>query len=152
MQPFIVIKTKIKLNMKSLQILFLLILFSCKKSTVENKVLVTSGIIGKWQMVEYCFSPGDITCPIQKIEKNKGQIIEFKSDGNFIANKSSNNIFALECDGEWQKETEQKLNIVYSCKSLSKKKDLFYKLTDQNQLYLFGNCIEECRFVFEPID
>jgi hypothetical protein len=136
--------------MKILNIISLFIFFSCENNTVENK-FQNNGVVGKWQMVEYCFSPGDPTCPIQKVEKNKGQVVEFQADGKFTVIDAPNKINAIECGGEWKKEDDSKLNIVLSCESLIKKRDLFYKLADKNQLYLYGRCIEECRFVFEPI-
>ena len=65
--------------MKQLIILsMLLIACACSSPSCEDEVFE---LIGSWELVQFCFSPGDASCPIQT--PTEDEIIEFRSDSTF---------------------------------------------------------------------
>lgn len=44
-------------------------------------------LIGKWQLVEFCLSPGDGSCPAQTATPATTQILDFKKNGSFLENR-----------------------------------------------------------------
>ncbi len=43
--------------------------------------------IGKWQLVEFCQSPGDGSCPVQAVSPATTQILDFRADGSYLENR-----------------------------------------------------------------
>ena len=67
--------------MKHLFILISLMLgYAC--STDSNCQDEELELIGRWELVEFCYSPGDDSCPPQTPKQE--QIIEFRTDSTFI--------------------------------------------------------------------
>lgn len=46
-----------------------------------------SAILGKWQLVEFCQSPGDGSCPKQTVTPATTQILDFRADGSYLENR-----------------------------------------------------------------
>lgn len=44
-------------------------------------------IIGKWQLTEFCQSPGDGSCPAQTATPATTQVLDFRRDGTFLENR-----------------------------------------------------------------
>ena len=66
-------------------------------------------------MVEYCYSPGDASCPIKKIDKNKGQTIDFQIGQKLIVENLFNQVAIFTCNGEWSKIDDTHFEILLPC-------------------------------------
>lgn len=44
-------------------------------------------LLGKWQLVEFCQSPGDNSCPRQEVTPATTQVLDFRADGSFLENR-----------------------------------------------------------------
>jgi hypothetical protein len=123
---------------------------SCKK---EGSFEKRDSIIGKWQLIETCISPGN-SCVLQKIKN--GQIIEFQENGEYLLSNVAINSGFFECNGKWQKKINpnysayQILDIMPTCnKSLV---EIFYIFNADNTLNINPQCIEECRYTYKPVN
>lgn len=100
-------------------------------------------LIGSWQLIEFCFSPGNASCPIRYPEEE--EIISFRSDSTYtysIGDQSTTGTFSVSgIRVDFNSETENPsltsriLNPLSGC-----------------SLELNPQCIEECRSLFEKVE
>jgi hypothetical protein len=140
--------------MKNILIFALLLsLVSCEtKDSLNEPNGKRKSIIGKWQLIKYCFSPGDASCPEQKVEANQGQIIEFEANNKYTITNKNEQTKLLECGGEWKDIDITKIEVVPICEPTLTKRTLYLSLNEDNTLTLSPLCIEACRFTFKPIN
>jgi hypothetical protein len=141
-------------NMKNILIFAVLIIFgSCEtKEGLSEPTGKRKSIIGKWQLINYCFSPGDASCPEQKVEANQGQIIEFEADGKYTVTKKGDKTTLLECAGEWKDVDITKIEVIPSCEPTLTKRTLFISINDDKTLTMSPQCIEACKFTFRALN
>ena len=123
--------------------LFLLItslfLHACSSSTCDDEQFE---LIGTWELVGACASPGDASCPIQTPTEDR--IVEFRADSTFtftMGNTTSNGTFT-ESDG-FIDFINDGGEIIFS---------RFIREANACELELSPFCIEECRELYEKID
>jgi hypothetical protein len=140
--------------MKSLSIIFLLLLQLCSNSDKTEKEVFPKRdkIIGKWQLFETCISPG-AGCELKKIEN--GVILEFKENGEFLVSNAKEKEGIYQCDGKYkllQIQTNPATNLIEFSPSCNKALwTLYYSFNDDNTLNINPQCIEECRYTYKPI-
>lgn len=123
-----------------------------KKTDTEIFEKRTS-IVGKWQLVETCISPG-AACILEKIKD--GVIVEFKADGSYVVtNTKENNSSSWQCNGTYRLLEIQTLpakNVVELSPGCNKALwNLYFNFNADNTLNLNPQCIEECRYTYKPI-
>lgn len=62
------------------------LILGCLAGCSNNKDLspVEAEIIGKWQLSEFCVSPGNGSCSMQTATPTTTQVLDFRKDGSFI--------------------------------------------------------------------
>ncbi len=118
-----------------------IILGSCT-DTDSNCSNEEFNLIGSWRLVEFCFSPGDSSCPIRVPDVE--EIIELRLDSTYIYSIGSqsssgsylisDNIISFLSAQENPEFGDRFLNPINSCR-----------------LELNPFCIEECRALFEKV-
>ncbi len=140
--------------MKYLMILYLLLLQFCTNSEKTEKEVFAKreSVIGKWQLFETCISPGS-ACILEKVEN--GLIIEFKENGDYLVSNNKNEQGAYSCNGKWQFieiETNPTIKMIQFSPSCNKALYSYYfGFNEDNTLNINPPCIEECRFIYKPI-
>lgn len=141
--------------MKSLSILLVLFLQFCSNSErIEKEIFPKrDSIIGKWQLIETCISPG-AACVLEKIEN--GFILEFKENGEYIVSNNKENEGIYQCNGTYnllEIETNPVRKVIELSPSCNKALwNLFYNFNGDNTLNINPQCIEECRYTYKPIN
>ena len=118
----------------------IVLLGSCTDSTCDDEDF---NLIGRWQLIEFCFSPGNASCPIQTPEEI--EIMEFKGDSTYtysIGAQSSAGTFTV---------VENRVLFINSNENPDIT-DRFLIPLNSCRLELNPLCSEECRAVFEKID
>lgn len=110
-------------------------------------------ILGKWQLIETCISPGN-ACVLKKIKD--GVMIEFKANGEYLVSNGNEGDGAFECGGKYQlieiqtNPTQQAIEFRPSCNKALWTHNLV--LNENNTININPLCIEECRYTYKPID
>lgn len=131
--------------------LLLFVLFSAfecqNQEGIEPSSENQTGVIGKWQLVEYFMStgsPGYWT----KADPAKPSIIEFKADGEYISGWEN-------CSGRYTAATGQEIIIKVSCNTANVRKSEFSgKILPSGELTIDPTnpmCIEGCLYKYKRI-
>jgi hypothetical protein len=139
--------------MKGISILFLFLLQFCSKTENTDAVLPKSdSIIGKWQLIETCFSPGN-ACELQNVEN--GHIIEFKENGEYLVTNLKEIDSNYLCGGQWKfielqtNPSEKRLQLSPNCnKALW---TFYFNFNPDNTLNINPPCIEACVYTYKAI-
>ena len=134
------------MRFRSMRLLYAFIIFAFIYSCTDSDSNCSDeefDLIGNWRLVEFCFSPGDASCPIRYPEEE--EIISFRSDSTYkysIGDQSTTGTFSVsgnrvdfDSDSENPSLTSRILNPLSSCR-----------------LEINPQCIEECRSLFEKVD
>ncbi len=127
-------------------LLFLATIVGCKKNNLVEENTQKS-IVGKWQLVSYCFSPGDASCPLQLVPNKQGQIIEFTLDNKVIYTKNIHDTELIRCNGEYKLKEANQLDFIGECEN-STTRTLFFSINNNNTATMSPQCIEACKFNF----
>ncbi|GHB62781.1 hypothetical protein [Persicitalea jodogahamensis] len=65
----------------------MILLFLAGCSSNESLSPAQSALQGKWQLTEFCLSPGDTSCPVQTATPATTQVLDFRADGTFLENR-----------------------------------------------------------------
>lgn len=126
-------------NMKQLIILIMLLsTYACSSLSCEDEEF---DLIGSWELVMFCNSPGDASCPIQ--QPTQDQIIEFRSDSTFtfvIGDVSIAGTFSI---------SNRLISFIDASGLIGQQRIILE--TNRCRLDLGPLCIEECREYYEKL-
>ena len=114
-----------------------------------------SRLLGKWQLAEYCLSPGDGSCPLRKVSASETQVLDFRKDGTFLENRPQpgQSPSPIDNSGEYRLDGPNTIYFKFdppiSSASYSEVK-WYYELRG-NTLVLSPPCREACRYTYRRI-
>lgn len=121
-------------------------IWGCKNDNLNDETTKTD-LVGKWQLVSYCFSPGDASCPMQLVPNNQGQILEFTIDNQVIVTKNKHETELINCNGSFKKIDENQIEFSPSCEA-GTKRTYFFSANSDGTATISPQCIEACKFNF----
>ncbi|WP_207504803.1 lipocalin family protein [Telluribacter humicola] len=137
--------------MKKLSLLLsFVLLISCEKEELST---VERSIVGKWQLVEYCVSPGSGECNAQMATAIYTQTVEFREDGSFIEKIPERQKFwtPIMSSGQYRiLEGKGKIEFQFDVSSSRTPVGVDYQLSG-NRMTLLPGCFEGCRYTYEKV-
>ncbi|WP_247236835.1 hypothetical protein [Telluribacter sp. SYSU D00476] len=137
--------------MKKLSLLLsLILLISCEKEELST---AERSIVGKWQLVEYCVSPGAGECVAQMATAIYTQTVEFRKDGSFIERIPERQKFwtPIMSSGQYRVlEDKGKIEFQFDISSSRTPAAMDYQFAG-DRMTLLPVCIEGCRYTYERI-
>ena len=137
--------------------LFVIILFgllmSCSNESndLPEDERPRTDLIGRWQLVEFCYSPGDASCPIQ--EANGETIFEFNIDSSFVFTSNDPQLLALPAVSSGRfTVTNNIMNFINEDTGQVLEEGRFISSVNSESLELNPFCIESCREFYERIE
>ncbi|TDB64117.1 LolA-like protein [Arundinibacter roseus] len=135
--------------MKKIALVFALMsLLGCSReeATPEERL-----IYGKWQLLEFCVSPGNGSCDPQQATAVRTQSLEFKKNGSFIQRIPQPGQFStpIVSSGDFSIKTPGRINFNFDNKTTFKEEvSWLYELSD-TLLTIRPQCIEGCAYTYE---
>lgn len=117
-----------------------LVITSCSNNIMSKDESFT--LIGKWKLVEYCMSPGDITCPKQI--PTYDEYYEFSSLDVFTFHTTD-----IHCHGGYTITDD--LIAFKSMEGACNLDERYLKVSSQNRIEINPRCKEQCTFIYERI-
>lgn len=121
-------------------------IIACKNDDLAEEN-TKKNIVGKWQLVSYCFSPGDTSCPLQNVPTKQGQILEFTLDNKVIYTKNLHETELIRCNGDYKLKEANQLDFIGECEN-GTKRTLYFSINNDNTATMNPQCIEACKFNF----
>lgn len=123
----------------------LLLLMCCG----ENDVIISDGEInlkGRWKLIEFCQSPGDISCPKQIPDYEEIYVFE---DSEFSLQSRD-----ISCNGTFEIVDQGELKVIQFVNDQSDEtgcvnRDYYLNVIDNNHININPFCFEECTYLYE---
>lgn len=124
---------------------FSICIISCSSSEDDPK---DNTLVGTWELVEYCVSPGDISCPYR--EADFDQSFEFTSNGKFVLTQERGKTKGSYTSDSIKIHFEVEEQIGESTGwGLSNIDFMYYGFTDSNHVSISPQCFEGCDFKYD---
>lgn len=134
--------------MNKLRLIFsivILFLMSCG----EEEVIISDGFIvldGKWKLIEFCQSPGDISCPKQVPDYE--EIYDFDDDEFSLKSRD------ISCNGTFEIVDQGQLKVIQFVNAETGEtgcvdRDYYLNVIDNNHININPFCFEECTYLYE---
>lgn len=110
-------------------------------------------ILGTWQLVEYCVSPGNGNCSPQAATAVRTQTLEFRKNGSFIEKIPEPGKFQtpLVSSGEFQIVTPGKIRFTFDDRAtFTEEVQWSYELSG-NRLTILPLCFEGCSYTYRRL-
>jgi len=126
---------------------------SCSSKNDDMVFVKRDNILGKWQLIETCISPGN-ACVLKKIKD--GVIIEFKVNGEYLVSNGNEVDGAFECGGKYQvieiqtNPTQHAIEFRPFCNKALWTHNLVFN--ENNTININPFCFEGCRYTYKPVD
>ena len=113
-------------------------------------------IIGKWQLAEFCVSPGDSSCSMQTATPATTQVLDFRKDGSFIEKIPQPGQFQtpIRSSGEYRLEAPDRIYFQFdSVNNLEPEKPWAWGYTITGNLLTIqpSVCNEGCIYIYKKI-
>lgn len=126
---------------------------SCSSKNDDIVFAKRDTILGKWQLIETCISPGN-ACVLRKVKD--GVKIEFKENGEYLVSNPDQGGEVLPCEGKYEvieiqtNPTQQAIEFKPTCNKALWTFNLVFN--ENNTININPQCFEECRYTYKPVD
>lgn len=107
-------------------------------------------ILGKWQLFEYCVSPGSGNCVPQTATTTNSQTLEFKRNGSFIEKKPQPGRFQtpIVSSGDYQIKSKGKIIFRFDNQTaITGEVEWGYEVS-ATELVIYPLCFEGCKYTY----
>ncbi len=110
-------------------------------------------ILGTWQLIEYCVSPGNGNCTPQVATAVRSQTLEFKKNGSFIERIPQPGQFQtpLVGSGEFRIVSSGEIRIKFDDKATFAQEVQWGYEVSNNRLTIVPVCFEGCSYTYQRI-